>query len=197
MHIPKFACVGMLALTLGACQQAGRSGVVDQAVLNPAPTFRTITRTHSPDPGKWAYQRINNRDQWQCRPLACADNGIVTVSVTRSPTPHPDPVALEKFAKTQLPEAFEKANANLVSVTGATRELKLVSTSTEKIRGYYAIRTIGDLSTEKGQFKTVSAMMFVDASLVMITSTAMNLSTARKNLDDFAKAMEIEDHPPE
>jgi hypothetical protein len=40
-------------------------------------------------------------------------------------------------------------------------------------------------------------MMFVDASFVLITSTATNLSTARKNLDDFANAMEIEDHPPE
>jgi hypothetical protein len=197
MHIPKFAYVGMLGLTLCACQQVGRSGVVDQAVVNPAPNFRTITRTHSPDPGKWAYQRINNRDQWQCRPLACADNGIVTISVTKSPAPHPDPVALEKFAKTQLPEVFEKANANLGNLTGATRQLKLVSTSTGKIRGYYAIRTVGDLSTEKGQFKTVSAMMFVDASFVLITSTATNLSTARKNLDDFANAMEIEDHPPE
>ncbi len=197
MHIRKFAYVGLLGLILGACQQGGRSGVVDQAVVNPAPTFRTITRTHSPDPGKWAYQRINNHDQWQCRPLACADNGIVSISVTKSPTPHPDPVALKNFAKTQVPELFEKANANLGNLTGATRQLKLVSTSTEKMRGYYAIRTIGDLSTEKGQFKTVSAMMFVDASFVLITSTATNLSTAQKNLDDFAKAMEIEDHPPE
>jgi hypothetical protein len=192
MHILKFACAGVLALTLGACQQAGRSGVVNQAVINPASVTRTTTRTHSPDPGKWAYQRINGYDQWRCRPLACADFGVVTIGVTRSSTPHPDPVALDKFAKNQLPKLFELANVNSAIATGAP-ELKMVSAKTEKMRGYYAIRAIGD---QKGS-KLVIALMFVDASQVMITSRATNLSTAQKNLDDFANAMEIEDHPAE
>jgi hypothetical protein len=143
-----------------------------------------------------AYQKVNDKDQWRCRPLACPDNSIVTIGVTKSPTPRPDPVALDKYVKNEIPKANEKFNASLPNSQGI-REAKLVSASVDKTHGYYVIRSTYDMTSDKGNYESVRALIFAGGSLVTMESSSITLPTARKNLDDFLMAMEIEGHPPE
>ncbi|MBV9518614.1 MAG: hypothetical protein JO068_10875 [Hyphomicrobiales bacterium] len=195
-HVLRLACAGLGALALGACQQAGTNGTIQAALPDVPPEFNTTVRTPSPDPGKWVYQKVNDRDQWRCRPLSCPDNSVVTIAITKSPTPRPDPIALDKYVKTEAPKANEKFNASLPNAQGL-RESKFVSASVEKFRGYYAIRSIFDMLSDKGPYERVEFLVFAGGSLVRIESAAMTLPTARKNLDDFVMAMQIEGHSPE
>ncbi|MBV8447886.1 MAG: hypothetical protein JO124_07865 [Hyphomicrobiales bacterium] len=186
----------MAVLTLGACQQVGTNGTIQAALPDVPPEFNTVVRTPSPDPAKWAYQKLADRDQWRCRPLSCPDNSVVTIAVTKNPAPRPDPIALDRYVKTEAPKANEKLNATLPNAQGL-RESKLVSASIEKVRGYYAIRSLFDMLSDKGPYERVELLVFAGGSLVRIDSAAMTLPTARKNLDEFVMAMEIEGRPPE
>ncbi|MBW0003713.1 MAG: hypothetical protein JO216_09500 [Hyphomicrobiales bacterium] len=185
-----------MALALGACQQVGTNSTIQAALPDVPPEFATVVRTSSPDPAKWVYQKINERDQWRCRPLSCPDNSVVTVTITKSPTPRPDPVALDRYVKIEIPKANEKFNATLPNPQGV-REAKLVSSAVEKVHGYYAIRSIFDMMNDKGSFEAVALTIFAGGSLVKFDSAATTLPTARKNLDDFVSAMQIEGRPPE
>jgi hypothetical protein len=196
MNVMKLACAGFVALALCGCQQAGTNGTVQAALPDVPSEFNTVVRTPSPDPAKWVYQRVNDRDQWRCRPLSCPDNSVVTIAVTKSPTPRPDPVALDKYVKTEAPKANEKLNETLPNAQGL-RESKLVSASVEKLRGYYAIRSNFDMLSDKGPYQRVELLIFAGGSLVRMESAAMTLPTARKNLDDFVMAMQVDGHPPE
>jgi hypothetical protein len=196
MNLLTLASAGIVALALGGCQQVGTNGTVQAALPDLPPEFNTIVHIPSPDPGKWAYQKVNDRDQWRCRPLACPDNSIVTIAITKSATPRPDPVALDKYVKTEAPKANERLNETLPNAQGL-RESKLVSASVEKLRGYYAIRSVFDMLSDKGPYERVELLIFAGGSLVRMESAAMTLPTARKNLDDFVTAMQIEGHPPE
>jgi hypothetical protein len=62
----------------------------------------------SPEPDKWDEQRSPNGmvRVFKCKPLACPDTASVTIAFLKSPTRHPDPQALEKFAKVELPKSM-------------------------------------------------------------------------------------------
>jgi hypothetical protein len=197
MHVLRLAFAGIMALALCACQQTGTNGAVQASLPDLPPEFSTTVRTPSPDPGKWAYLKVNDKDQWRCRPLACADNSVVTIAITKSTTPRPDPVALDKYVKTEMPKNVEKYNATLPNSAGTIREVKLVSATVDKIHGYYAVRSTYEMTNDKGPFASVRAMIFASGSLVTIDSASMTLATAKTNLDDFTKALQIEGHPPE
>jgi hypothetical protein len=196
MHVSKLAYAGIMALTLGACQQTGSTGTVQASLPDLPPEFATTIRAPSLNPGKWAYQKVNDRDQWRCRPLACADNSIVTLIVTKNTTPRPDPVALDKYVKAEIPKNIEKLNSALPNPAGL-REVKLASASVDKIHGYYAVRSTYDMTNDKGNYELVRAMIFAGSSLVTVEASSMTLATAKGNLDDFVKALQIEGYSPE
>jgi hypothetical protein len=69
--------------------------------------------TKAPDPDKWDGQRAANGATriFKCKPLACSDAETITVLFAKSPTRHPDPQALDKFAKVDLPKSIRAADA--------------------------------------------------------------------------------------
>ncbi|SEB90462.1 hypothetical protein SAMN05444161_0114 [Rhizobiales bacterium GAS191] len=179
---------------VAACQQTGTNSL--QVSANQPVGFHTGIRTHSPDPGKWAFQRVDGRDEWKCRPLACADNGVVSITMSKNPTPHPDPVALANFAKGAFRVSLEAQGTKVVEAGGKITATKVVSTSVDKVRGYHALRYVNELSGDNGTVQVVGASIFVGALLVKVSSASTSLATARKNFDDFTHAMEIDDQAP-
>ncbi len=82
---------------------------------NPAPVKPGAVRvtTKAPDPEKWEAQKsVNGATRiFKCKPLACSDAETITILFAKSPTRHPDPQALDKFAKVDLPKSIRAADA--------------------------------------------------------------------------------------
>ncbi len=53
------------------------------------------------------------------------------------------------------------------------------------------------MTNDKGNYELVRAMIFAGSSLVTVEASSMTLATAKGNLDDFVKALQIEGYSPE
>src|SRR5215472_14751388 len=93
-------------------------GTVDPGppnAANPAPLKPGGIRitTAAPEPDKWDGQKSANGMQrlFQCKRMACSDSETVAIGFSKSPTRHPDPQALDKLAKVDLPRSIQATHA--------------------------------------------------------------------------------------
>ena len=111
------------ALLLAAPASAETAG--DDASKPIKPGAVRIT-TKAPEPDKWDARRSANGmvRVFKCKPLACPDAATVTIAFLKSPTRHPDPQALEKFAKIELPKSIRAPTRHVKSSPTARKRSK-------------------------------------------------------------------------
>jgi hypothetical protein len=152
----------------------------------------------SPEPDKWDEQRSPNGmvRVFKCKPLACPDTASVTIAFLKSPTRHPDPQALEKFAKVELPKSMRALDAAREILSDGNEKVETVNSKTATLKGYPAV--VSENKVSKGKTATYVDMDIVFAGPVMIRviSVSQNRDFAKKTLDEFVEAMRIEEGPP-
>lgn len=154
--------------------------------------------TRAPDADKWDGQKSANGMQrvFKCKPLACADAEIVTILFSKSPTRHPDPEALEKLAKTDLPKSLHAADAAREVLADGDAKLETLSSKTTTLKGYPAVVNETRLSQGKVSIYLNTAIIFAGPLMIQLRSSSKNRALAQKSLNEFVEAMKIEEGPP-
>ena len=154
--------------------------------------------TKAPEPDKWDGQRSANGmvRVFKCKPLACPDAATVTIPFLKSPTRHPDPQALEKFAKVELPKSMRALDAAREILSDGAEKIETVSSKTATLKGYPAV--VSETKFSKGKTATYldSAIVFAGPVMIRVFSTSQNRDRAKKALDQFVEVMNIEEGPP-
>jgi hypothetical protein len=154
--------------------------------------------TKAPEPDKWDAQRSANGmvRVFKCKPLACPDTATVTITFLKSPTRHPDPQALEKFAKVELPKSMRALDAAREILTDGAEKIETVSSKTATLKGYPAV--VSENKFSKGKTATYLDIDIVFAGPVMIRvmSVSQDRDFAKKTLEQFVEAMRVEEGPP-
>jgi hypothetical protein len=154
--------------------------------------------TRSPDTDKWDGQKSANGLQrvFKCRPLACADAEIVTIQFLKSPTRHPDPEALEKLAKSDLPKSIHAADAAREVLAGGDAKIETLNSKTATVKGYPAVVNETKLTQGKAAFYLNTTIIFAGPLMIRMQSISKNKDLAQKSLNQFVEAMQIEEGPP-
>jgi hypothetical protein len=154
--------------------------------------------TKAPEPDKWDGQRSANGmvRVFKCKPLACPDAATVTITFLKSPTRHPDPQALEKFAKVELPKSMRALDAAREILSDGAEKIETVSSKTATLKGYPAV--VSETKFSKGKTATYldSAIVFAGPVMIHVFSTSQNRDWAKKTLDQFVEVRNIEECPP-
>lgn len=174
------------------------------SAANPAPPLNPggvrIT-TRAPEPDKWEGQRSANGMQrlFQCKPLACSDSETVAIGFSKSPTRHPDPQALDKLAKVDLPKSIQAAhaaNAAHQAPTNGADNVDILSSEPAVLKAYPAV--INESKFTRAQLVTYvdTALIFAGPVMIRVESASQNRDLAQKSLNDFVEVMQIEVGPP-
>jgi len=154
--------------------------------------------TKAPEPDRWDGKRSANGmlRVFKCKPLACPDAATVTITFLKSPTRHPDPQALEKFAKVELPKSMRALDAAREILSDGAEKIETVSSKTATLKGYPAV--VSETKFSKGKTATYldSAIVFAGPVMIRVFSTSQNRDWAKKTLDQFVEVMNIEEGPP-
>ena len=154
--------------------------------------------TKAPEPDRWDGKRSANGmvRVFKCKPLACPDAATVTITFLKSPTRHPDPQALEKFAKVELPKSMRALDAAREILSDGAEKIETVSSKTATLKGYPAV--VSETKFSKGKTATYldSAIVFAGPVMIRVFSTSQNRDRAKKTLDQFVEVMNIEEGPP-
>jgi hypothetical protein len=154
--------------------------------------------TKAPEPDKWDAQRSTNGmvRVFKCKPLACPDAASVTISFSKSPTRHPDPQALEKFAKVELPKSMRALDAAREILTDGAEKIETVSSKTATLKGYPAVVSENKISKGKTATYLDIDIVFAGPVMVRVISVSQDRDFAKKTMEQFVEAMRIEEGPP-
>jgi hypothetical protein len=190
-HILAIA-LGGLAMTLGP-SLAQTSGEPSK----PKPGNVRVT-TKAPEPEKWTAQNFNNgtRRVFKCKPLACPDPQTVVFNFSKSPTRNPDPKALERFAKEELPKSIRAASAAREVMSDGDEKAETLASDTATLKGYPSVINETKLSRSKSATYIQTAIIFAGALMVRIQSLSPDRELSKKALAEFLEAMRIEEGAP-
>ena len=98
--------------------------------------------TKAPEPDKW-----NAADATPTAPSACSSASRWPAPIRRpsrssfqkSPTLHPDPKALEKFAKEDLPKSIRAASASREVLSDGAEKIETLTSETATLKGYPSV----------------------------------------------------------
>lgn len=183
------------ALLLAAPASAETAG--DDASKPIKPGAVRIT-TKAPEPDKWDARRSANGmvRVFKCKPLACPDAATVTIAFLKSPTRHPDPRALEKFAKIELPKSIRALDAAREILTDGAEKIETISSKTATLKGYPGVISENKFSKGKTATYLDIAIVFAGPVMIRVHAISQNRDLAKKMLDQFVEAMRIEEGPP-
>ena len=154
--------------------------------------------TRAPEPDKWNAQRSANGTKrvFQCKPLACAASQTVSFVFSKSPTGTPNPEALEKFAKIDLPKSIRAASAAREVMSDGAEKVETLASKTATLKGYPSV--INESKVTRGQTSSFVqiAIIFAGPVMIRIQSSSPNQQLAQKALDQFVELMQIEEGPP-
>jgi hypothetical protein len=155
-------------------------------------------RTKAPEKDKWTARRDGNnpRTIYDCKPLACADRVRVTIAASKSPTRNPDPQALEKLAKVDLPKAARAANAAREIMSDGAETVETVLSETTKFHGYPAVINETKYSKTSSTIYRGTVLIFAGPAMIRVEATSPDQSLMKKSLDDFIRVMEFEQGAP-
>ena len=158
----------------------------------------TRVRVKSPDLQKWVGVQTfgDKRSIFRCRPLACAENSIVTIRVSQSPTRSPDPQALQKFAQEDAERQMTQAEQASSEAVGRVHDLALLASRVAKVKDFPAVHWEYRGTSNDKPIYIIRKMVFAGNSAVDIISASLGLEVARRNGDDFVAVMEVEDFAP-
>lgn len=186
-----FALATLLALAGPVAAQTP-----EKAPSKPGTTFQF--RAKSPEPDKWVARRDGNnpRTHYDCKPLACADKVRVTISASKSPTRNPDPQALEKLAKVDLPKAARAAHAAREIMSDGAESVETVVSETTKLHGYPAVVNETKYSKPNATTYRGTVIIFAGPAMVRVEATSPDQKLMKKSLDDFIRVMEFDPNAP-
>ena len=134
----------MLAIAVAALVLASGSSIAQTGPAAPAKPLgpggiRVTTRV--PEPDNWIEQKNANGTQrvYKCKPLACPDQETVSFIFSKSPTRNPNPEALEKFAKVDLPKSIRAAAAAREVLTDGTEKIETLVSANGDVKGYPSV----------------------------------------------------------
>jgi hypothetical protein len=164
----------------------------------PIPPGGMRITTRPPEPGKWDFQidQKSNVRTYTCKPLACADSSRVTIAIQRSPTLHPDPAALEKLAKVDLPKSIRAGSASLEVMSDGTAKAETLVGKTAQLKGYAAVLNETKMTLGKKTLFMNVAIIFAGPTMLRLTSVSPLRPLAQKSLDEYVEALIIEAGPP-
>jgi hypothetical protein len=154
--------------------------------------------TRAPEPDKWDAQRSANGLQrvFKCKVLACSDPETVSFTFLKSPTRHPDPQALEKFAKIDLPKSIRAVDAQREILTDGAEKIETLNSKTATLKGYPAVVNESKVSRDKKAVFLNMAIIFAGPAMIRVQSVSESRDLAQKSLNQFVEAMRIEEGPP-
>jgi hypothetical protein len=163
----------------------------------PKPGTVSVT-TRAPEPEKWlaANDIKNKRRIFTCKPLACADKVAVAIVVAPSPTRHPNPQALEKFAKVDLPKSIRAGNAAREIMTDGTDKVETLLSETANLKGYPAVSNETKYIRGSTAVYAITAIIFAGPVMVNLRATSPDLAVAQQYLKAFLEATDIKEGPP-
>ena len=185
-------CALVLAPGLSFAQTGGDDG------SKPAKPGSMRVTTRAPEPDKWNAQRSANGSQriFKCKPLACADPQTVSFVFSKSPTRTPNPEALEKFAKIDLPKSIRAAGAAREVLSDGTEKIETLTSKTATLKGYPSVINESKISRGQATAFIQTAIIFAGPVMIRIQSSSPSQDLAQKALDQFVEVMQIEEGPP-
>lgn len=189
----RLASVAALACSLSAAPAPAQT---DEKAAPKSGTFQL--RAKAPEKDKWTAKRDGNnpRTIYDCKPLACADRVRVTISASKSPTRNPDPQALEKLAKVDLPKAARAANAAREIMSDGAETVETVLSETTKFHGYPAVINETKYSKTNSAVYRGTVLIFAGPAMIRVEATSPDQALMKKSLDDFIRVMEFEQGAP-
>jgi hypothetical protein len=159
---------------------------------------RALVFTRPLEPDKWVMSVAGNGAQriYRCKPLACPDFEQVTFSLQRSPTQHPDPKALDKFAKVDLPKSIRAGAAAQAVLTEGQRKATILLSKTSSLKGYPAVVNETKMSNGKKTVFIETAIIFAGPVMIRGNSVSRDRTLAKQSLDGFISNMKIVLGPP-
>jgi len=192
VHIIAMA-IGASALAAGACLAQSQPEPPTSAPT----TSRVRITTRAPEPDKWDAQHSANGSQrvFKCKPLACSDPQTVSFIFSKSPTRHPDPKALEKFAKVDLPKSIRALAAAREVLSDSSENIETLKADTATLKGYPAV--VNESRFSRGEKSTFvdTTIIFAGPVMVRVQSSSPNQELAQKALNAFIDVMRIEEGP--
>jgi hypothetical protein len=200
MKISTIAVSSVIAMFLGAISFAGSASAqaaVDDPTAPIKPGAVRVT-TKAPEADKWTAQRSANGTVrlFKCKQLACPDATTVTIMFSKSPTRHPDPKALEKLAKVDLPKSVRALDAAREILTDGAEKVETMSSKTATLKGYPAVVSENKFSKGKAATYLDIAIVFAGPMMIRLNSVSQDREFAKKTLDQFVEVMNIEEGPP-
>jgi hypothetical protein len=169
-----------------------------QAAAPPIRPGAVRITTRPPELDKWDFQKSANGAQrvYKCKPLACADAETITFIIQKSPTSHPDPQALEKLAKVDLPKSVRAVDAMREVLTNGAQKIDTLTSKTGTLKNYPAVLNETRFSQANVVVFANIAIVFAGPAMIRIQSVSPNRDLAQKTLNQFVDAMKIEEGPP-
>jgi hypothetical protein len=166
------------------------------APAKPQTTFQF--RVKPPEADKWLARRDGDkaRTHYDCKPLACADKVRVTISAGKSPTRNPDPQALEKLAKVDLPKAARAAHAAREIMSDGAESIETTVSETTKLHGYPAVVNETKYSKSNSTTYRGTVIIFAGPAMIRVEATSPSQALMKKSLDDFIRVMEFDQNAP-
>jgi hypothetical protein len=189
--------ISSLSLCAGISLCAGLPAMA-QTAAESAPIKPGAVRltTRVPEPGNWVAQSKDGKSVLTCKPLACAAASTVVVSSMPTPARKPDPQALEKFAKIQVPKFLQAMDAAQSAFSGVDSKLEVLVSKVATNKGYPSVVS----ETRKTQGSAVvfisSAMIFAGPAMITVASVSPDRAVAAKSLNLVLGAMTIQEGPP-
>jgi hypothetical protein len=153
--------------------------------------------TRIPEPGNWVAQSAKDgRSILTCKPLACAAASTVVVSTTPTPARKPDPQALEKFAKVQVPKFLQAADAARAAFSSVESKLEILASKVTTHKGYPSVLNESKRTQGTNVVFISSAMIFAGPVMIMVQSISPDRAVAMKSLNLVIGAMSIQEGPP-
>jgi hypothetical protein len=191
----------MSALALCALVFVPAASLAQESNAGNAPPPRAGTMrvtTKAPEPDKWDVQATANgsRRVFKCKPLACSNSQTVSFTFQKSPTPHPNPKALEKFAKEDLPKSIRAASASREILSDGAEKIETLASDTATLKGYPSV--VNESKFSKGASATYMqiAIIFAGPMMIRVQSSSPDGVLAKKTLEEFIEIMQIEEGPP-
>lgn len=178
------------------CAQSG--GTEPAPTLKPLKPGAVRVTTRAREPDKWIALRSSNgaRRVFKCKPLACPDPETVSFAFSKSPTRHPDPKALEKFAEVDLPKSIRALDAAREILSDGADRVETMSSKTATLKGYPAVVNESKFTRGKSAAYAEITIIFAGPAMIRVTSVSQNRELAQKTLGQFIGVMRIEEGPP-
>jgi hypothetical protein len=184
--------VGAMAAMLAGVASAQTVETPPRSPFTPGGTRLT---TKVPDPDNWISRFDKGKTIYTCRPLACADAVSVTVTPGQSPTRNPNPQALEKLAKVDIPKRMKAVTAAASVLSDQDSKFETLTSKVTSMLGYPSVDDEMKLTRGKVSVFMDVALIFAGPLMVTVTATSPDRAVAVKSLNDFIGAMKIEDGP--